>query len=80
MAKTTHSVTYVFGTSEEDKKMTKSFTGYNTALADDTISDVGNSLVTNQLFADDDGGVITSVEKAQRIDKTVTDVVLSPGV
>lgn len=80
MAKTTHSIKFIFGTDQEDKTLTKSFSGYNTALADDAISTVGNTLVANQIFADDDSGVITSVEKAERLDTTKTDVVLTPGV
>lgn len=80
MAKTTRSITFIFGTDREDKTITKSFSGYNTALTDDAISTVGNSLVSNQLFADDDAGVITSVQKAQRIVKEITDVVLTPSV
>lgn len=80
MAKTTRSITFIFGTDQEDKTITKSFSGYNTTLTDDAISTVGNSLVSNQLFADDDAGVITSIKKAQRIVKEITDVVLTPSV
>ena len=80
---TTHTAQYLFNCEQTDeetgkaKTLTKSFTGYNTALNDDALSTVGNKLVENAIFAGDDQGAIISVKKITRVDTTKTPVDLS---